>query len=327
MKLFGKILLYIIAGVIVLLIAGFSYLMIAFPAVGDAKDIKIELTPERIARGEYLYHNVSMCGDCHTERQWDKYSAPTDETVSGGGNVTDFVEKAGFPGDFYAANITPKFKKSWTDGELLRAITCGVSKDGRPLFPVMPYMNYGKMSKEDIYSIIAYVRTLNPVDKIIPVSKPKFPMTLIMKMMPKEAEFGEIPSKSDAVKYGQYMANAAACSDCHTPMEKGKPMMELAYAGGREFPIPTGGVVQSANITPDKNYGIGNWSKEMFIARFKGYADSNYVFHKVEPNTMNTIMPWKKYSGMKEEDLGAIYDYLMTMKPVNKGTVRFTPGK
>jgi mono/diheme cytochrome c family protein len=327
MKTIWKVLLYTIIGLVVLLIGAFIYFMVAFPAVGKPEDIKVELTDVRIERGKYLFHNVSLCVDCHTPRNWDLLTGPPDIDRLASGNTDDFTEKSGFPGNFYAPNLTPYHLKNWTDGEIFRAITEGVSKDGRPLFPVMPYMNYGKMDKEDIYSIIAYIRTLPEIASDIPLSEPNFPMNLIMKMMPKKAEFTNIPDKSNTLKYGEYVTNAAACIDCHTPMEKGQHIPGMQFAGGQEFNLPKGGKVRSANITPDKSTGIGNWTKQQFIDRFKSFSDTSFTPSHVGDNEYNTIMPWMKYSGMDENDLGAIYDYLSSLKANNNSVVKFEPNK
>ena len=74
------------------------------------------------------------------------------------------------------------------------------------------------------------------------------------------------------VKYGEYMANASACMDCHTPMEKGQFVMSKMMAGGRPFDL---GIftVTSANITQDSATGIGKWSETMFLDKFKNYRD------------------------------------------------------
>jgi hypothetical protein len=39
----------------------------------------------------------------------------------------------------------------------------------------------------------------------------------------------------------------------------------------------------------------------------------------------NTPMPWLMYSGMNDEDLGSIYDYLRTVTPVKHRVERFSP--
>jgi hypothetical protein len=103
--------------------------------------------------------------------------------------------------------------------------------------------------------------------------------------------------------------------------------MESAFAGGREFLFPNGAVVRSSNITPDKETGLGTWTKESFIQRFKSYADSSYVIPTVGPDEFNTIMPWTMYAKMKEEDLAAIYAYLQTVKPIASTVTKFTAAK
>jgi hypothetical protein len=97
----------------------------------------------------------------------------------------------------------------------------------------------------------------------------------------------------------------------------------MDYADGFKFPM-TGGMVCSANITSDKETGIGDWSEEAFINRFKMYADSSYIPAKVSTTDFNTIMPWMMYATMKREDLAAIYAYLETTTPVKNKVERFT---
>ncbi|MBX9850477.1 MAG: hypothetical protein K2X86_01825 [Cytophagaceae bacterium] len=57
------------------------------------------------------------------------------------------------------------------------------------------------------------------------------------------------------------------------------------------------------------------------------YADSTYQLPPVEKGSYNTFMPWTMYAGMKEEDLGAIYAYLMTLQPISNKVEKFTPVK
>ena len=59
----------------------------------------------------------------------------------------------------------------------------------------------------------------------------------------------------------------------------------------------------------------------LFIARFKAALDSGYA-HPIKDRDDQTIMPWTAYAHMTEKDLGAIYDYLQTIKPVRKKVVR-----
>jgi hypothetical protein len=76
-------------------------------------------------------------------------------------------------------------------------------------------------------------------------------------------------------------------------------------------------VVTSANITPDKETGIGNWDRSLFLRKFRQYADSSYQPKQVGPDDFNTPMPWITFSKMREKDLAAIYAYLQTVKPIH----------
>src|SRR5262245_8850252 len=178
-----KTLLKILAAIIVVLIlvaaCGYGYLMFAFPKVPAAPNVKFDTSPERIARGKYLNDHVVGCTTCHTKREWTKFSGPVREDVLGAGGESFNLGPAGM---LYSKNITPAAIGSWTDGELLRAVTQGVSKDGTPLFPLMPYPHYGKMSEDDVHAILAYVRALPPIQNDnIPSRSLDFPLNFIVR--------------------------------------------------------------------------------------------------------------------------------------------------
>ncbi len=314
---------YFVLLLVAAIIGVLSYVSFALPDVGEPEDIKVELTPKRIERGSYLANSVANCTDCHSERDWNKFAGPLVEgTIGKGGD--EFDQKFGFPGKFYAKNITPFALKDWTDGEILRAIAAGVNKDGKALFPLMPHPNFGKLDREDLYSIIAYLRTLAPIENAVPESEPDFPMNFIINTIPKKPAFTKIPNPANQVAYGAYLFTAASCGDCHTKKEEGTPVAGMELAGGFEFPMPHGGVARSANITPDKETGIGSWNEEAFLQRFKIYADSAYKPIDVKDGEFNTVMPWTRFGTMKTEDLKAIYAYLRTVKPVKNQVTKFS---
>lgn len=310
-KIIGVILFVLFVGV-----AGTGvYLKTALPKTSPAPDINIERTPQRLERGAYLANYVAVCMDCHSTREWNFYSGPMAATDKGGGGDS-FTREMGFPGTFYAPNITPYTLGNWTDGEILRAITTGVNKEGKALFPLMAYHRFGQMNEEDIYSIIAYIRTLAPVKKDVPPSEVDFPFNFLINTMPQQAAFTKKPAHDNTVAYGAYLVNAAGCVDCHSKTDKGKVVAGTEFGGGMEFKQP-GGVLRSPNITFDTKSGIGNWTKEAFVQRFKQYADSSYVKQPVTPEQINTPMPWTMFAGMTTEDLEAIYDYLKTVQPIS----------
>src|SRR6478609_8409956 len=152
-----------------------TYVKYELPDVGDPEDLKVESTPERLQRGEYLANNVCVCMDCHSTRDWSKFSGPLVEGTLGKGGER-FDQDMGLPGVFLSKNITPHGISRYTDGELFRVITTGVNKEGKAMFPLMPYPYYGRMDKEDIYSIIAYVRSITTIENNVEQSTPDFPM-------------------------------------------------------------------------------------------------------------------------------------------------------
>ncbi|MEO8584026.1 MAG: cytochrome C, partial [Flavitalea sp.] len=137
-----KIIGVLISIFVVLLLIAVAYLKLFLPNVGTAPVVKIEATPERLERGKYLAENVTVCVDCHSTRDFTKYAGPIKAGPFGGGGE-EFGHDFGFPGFFYSRNITPSHLSSWTDGEIVRAVTSGVSKDGTALFPLMNYLSFG----------------------------------------------------------------------------------------------------------------------------------------------------------------------------------------
>ncbi|MBT9387038.1 c-type cytochrome [Pseudooceanicola sp. CBS1P-1] len=110
---------------------------------------------------------------------------------------------------------------------------------------------------------------------------------------------------SDLVKRGAYLSKAGDCAACHTAAG-GEDM-----AGGYPFHMPMGTII-SSNITPSKEFGIGNWSEEEFAkAVRKGVAPGG---HHLLP-----AMPYTSYSNITDDDMKALYAYFtQAVKPVDK---------
>lgn len=313
----------VIAALVVILVGVILYIVWFLPNI-PVTDVKVEVTPARIERGKYLANHVTVCVDCHSTRDWSRFSGPMVTGTEGkGGEIFD--QKMGFPGSFRAPNITPFLLKDWNDAEIYRAITSGVSKDGHPLFPIMPYPAYGTLDTEDIYSIIAYIRSLAAIENTPPRSNPTFPMNVILHLIPGKAIPQAKPSMPDTVNYGEYLVRAAGCIECHTPAEHGQIVKTLAFSGGREFQMPDGSELVSPNITPDMETGIGKWSKEAFIFRFKAYNLATYNPPALTKGEIQTIMPWTMYAGIDSTDLTAIYRYLHSLAPVVNRVAKTKP--
>jgi mono/diheme cytochrome c family protein len=322
MKKIVRIVLIIFLVLIAAVFAIAAYVKIALPNVGASPDIKIPITPERVERGKYLANHVSVCTDCHSQRNWNMYAGPIAEGTFGGGGEK-FGKEGGFPGTLYSKNITPYALHNWTDGEIFRAITSGETKDGKALFPLMGYPAYGKMDREDVYSIIAYLRTLPTNKNEVPARELDFPLNFLVNTMPSKATLSVRPDTKNEVAYGQYLVTIARCVECHSKDDKGSVIAGTEFGGGREFDLPNGTSCYTANITPDKETGIGSWSEETFIQRFKQFGDSSNNRRLVGKNDFNTVMPWLMYGGMTSKDLSSIFAYLQTVKPIKNKVQHF----
>lgn len=314
MKKFFKILGYFAAIFVIFVIGAAVYVGFAYPKIKEAPNMTIDPTPERLERGKFLANGPAGCIHCHSVWDKSKFSNPVTPGTEGmGGEDIGTVEGTG---PVFAKNITQDKETgigSWTDGEIFRAVTSGVDKNGKALAPVMPYIGFGQMDEEDVKSVIAYIKTLKPIKNTVHERKLIFPLSFFVKMIPTEPKFTKRPDPNNKVALGQYYSGA--CFICHTQVDGGKPIMEKYLAGGREFPLPDGSIVRSANLTPDKETGTGNWTKEQFLSKFRMNKDVNSL--SVKDRGYATVMPWNEFAnGYSEDDLGAVFDYLQTIQPV-----------
>lgn len=268
-------------------------------------------------KGKYLAYHVNLCMDCHSQRDFNQFSGPIKEGTEGMGGEM-FTVKQNIPGIIYSRNITPDTVNGigkWSDGEIERALTQGISKNGDTLFPLMPYAHYNMMDKEDIKSIIAFIRSLKPNNNKVPERKLFIPIAMSYPPIRNSSiEKNVKPDVSDIVKYGEYITNSASCMDCHTPMDKGKFMMPKYMSGGVTFDMGSF-VVTTSNITPDSITGIGKWTEEMFLDKFKLFRSPDS--YRLNPGKNNSIMPWSMYANMDDFDIKAIYRYLRSIPAVN----------
>lgn len=128
------------------------------PPVGHVPDVPKD---DVVAYGEYLAGPVGHCMDCHTTY----VNGVIDMNQLGhGGNV--YARPFVFDWAAVSRNITSDREfgiGAWTDAEIKRAITQGISRDGTKLLPFMGFSFYAKMRAEDLDAIVAYLRTLPPM--------------------------------------------------------------------------------------------------------------------------------------------------------------------
>ncbi len=254
-----------------------------------------------LERGAYLMRGIVACGNCHTAK-----GGPMAQHELAGG----FQMKEG-PIDAVTPSLTPDKETgigNWTDAQLMVAIRDGKRPDGSLIGPPMPYDMYRGLSDRDTKAIIAYLRSLKPVKNA--TRKSVYQMPLPPAYGP---PVGSIPdvSRTDKVAYGAYLAGPLGhCMECHTPMTK-PPMRDYKNkmgAGGFIFRGPWGESV-AANITPDKETGLGNWTDAQIKA-----AITNGV--RPDGTKLRPPMAFGYYKNISEEDLGAIVAYLRSLKPI-----------
>lgn len=113
---------------------------------------------------------------------------------------------------------------------------------------------------------------------------------------------GSAETDFHSVERGKYLVTAGDCVACHTT-EGSKPM-----SGGRAIATPFG-TIYSANITPDREHGIGGWSKDQFYrAMHEGISAGG--------KRLYPAFPYPYYTHVTRQDSDAIYDYLMSLEPV-----------
>lgn len=224
-------------------------------------------------------------------------------------------------GTVYSTNITPDNETglgSWTDKDILNAMTTGIRPNGERLLPVMPYEAYSGMAKEDLEALVAYLRILKPVRKETPRLKTWIPFyrSLLVPLWLKL--FGRFSNPlpkapTGGIQRGRYLADhVSLCGDCHTPRNfLGVPNRALYLAGMRVGPLGD----EIPNITPDKRTGIGEWSRDEI---------ADLTLTGIKPNLDNVQGLMEEviegasqgYKDMTREDALAIADYLKSIRPI-----------
>jgi len=201
-------------------------------------------------RGEYLTR-AADCVACHTTQDGQSF-------VGGRPFVLPF-------GTMYSTNITPDKKTGigdYTDAEFLRALRQGIGRDGKRLYPAMPFASYTYMTDADALAIKAYLFSLQPVESAPPANTLSFPynqrwlMGLWATFFNPDKRFAPNTERSAEWNRGAYLAEAMGhCGECHTPRNAAFALdNRKKFAGAKQ----AGWVAY--NISSDKQSGIGEWS-------------------------------------------------------------------
>ena len=277
-------------------------LVVAVTAVAAAQ------SREQIARGKYIFGATAGCA-CHT--------APKQPLNSG-----DRKYEGPF-GTVYSSNITPDPTTGigkWTDEQIITAIRAGRRPNGERLVPVHPYPVFNGMAAQDLKDLVAYLRSVPPVNKRVTPKKITVPMfesvflpawlaTFASRETPPPAAPASGPAR------GEYLVRAVGhCGECHTPRSMTMAVDNSRFlAGAPKGKGPEGSAVP--NITPDKETGIGSWTEEQ-IADY--LETGNRPDGDVAGGLMAEVIEGSSagFKDLTKADRQAIAKYLKSIPPV-----------
>jgi mono/diheme cytochrome c family protein len=272
-----------------------------------AAEFHAEPSGKRLERGQYLVEGPAHCFHCHSENNFkDGYGQPF-LGKKGGGLAVKEPESPGMV--LVVPNITPDKETGagkWSDEQFERAIRHGIGHDGRELFGLMPYGNFQHMTDEDLASVVVYLRSIPPVRNTLP--KMQLPFPIKVEFHP-EMEPTMPANASEKVKKGWYLVLIGDCAGCHSAYDEKNDLIKGSLFGGGLRMVGEWGDVTSPNITQHPS-GISHYDEAMFIKTIRtGHASGGM-------RELSGIMPYSYFRNMTDEDLGNIFAFLQTVKPV-----------
>lgn len=253
----------------------------------------------RVSAGRYQAV-LADCAACHT--------VPGGKPFAGGAPLeTPF-------GRLVPSNITPDPETGigrWSYADFRGAVKHGVGKDGKRLYPAMPYPAYSSMTEADIADLWAYFQRIEPVSNRVVSNQLPFPFNIrtamigwnLLNFSPKE--FAPDPTKSPEWNRGAYIVNGPAhCGTCHTPKnltggDKSEQFLRGANLQGWVAP----------DITNDGHKGIGQWTAEDIVTYLKTGANR---FDVASGPMAEAITHSTQY--WTDADLTAVATYLKDIK-------------
>ena len=260
-----------------------------------AVTLEVPTDPASIDRGQYLVHVIAQCTNCHGEDL-------------GGRSLGENP----WLGRLSAPNLTPGRGglRSHSDEELVWSIRYGVGRDRRALV-MMPAQYLRKLGDRDLGAIVAYLRSIAPVDREIapvragPVSRLLLFLGLVPDVVPAETliHAGEPPPPPRpglTIEYGGYLVDTAGCRVCHSHDLSGG-LHPLARPGE---PVPPG-------LTPDGP--LAAWSERDFLRTLRTGTTPD------GSRLDEAYMPWRRIGRMSDPELKAIWRYLRSLEPARLG--------
>lgn len=250
---------------------------------------------ELVEKGRYIA-TLGDCTACHT--------LPGKPLFSGGVAIeTPF-------GELLGANITPDPATGigrWTFEDFQNTMARGHGRNGKQLYPAMPYAAYTKVTREDNLALWAYLRTVQPAQNEVETNQLPFPFNVRLSMKAwnwlnfTEGEFEPDADKSEQWNRGAYLVQGLGhCGSCHTPKN--------LIGGDKSDGSLKGGELQgwmAPNISNTAHVGLGEWTEDDIVQYLKTGANrydiaSGPMAEAVE----NSTQYWR------DEDLRAVAVYL-----------------
>lgn len=313
----------ILLGLAAIVIGGFAA-FIALRGIPDydpqmpeaVASLKIEPDSTRIERGAKIA--TLLCNECH--------KSPDGRLI--GKVLPDLPAEFGHLASYNITQDPTHGIGAWTDGELYYFLRTGIRKNGTWAPPYMP--KFPLMADEDVYAIIAWLRSNDPLlapdTRENPPNKPNFLVKFLCNAVFAPPPLPEspivMPDTADPVVFGRYVADAlCACYACHS--EDFKTMNELEpeksggfYGGGNPMLNLERELVPSANITMDKETGIGNWTRQEFYDAVK---------YGKNPRGGPLYYPMFPHTTLSDTEINAIWAYLQTVPPIKNQVARYKP--
>jgi mono/diheme cytochrome c family protein len=261
---------------------------------------------ETISRGEYLAH-VGDCIACHTKHGGAPFAG-------GLPMVTPF-------GTLYSQNITPDTQfgiGNWSADDFYKMLHTGRSRDGKLLYPAMPFPAYTKVTRQDSDAMFAYLSSLKPLHVPNRENELRFPYSNRSLLIGwralyfSEGEFKPEPTHDAAWNRGAYLVEGLGhCGSCHTAINAlGGSSDQKAFAGGL-IPMQNW---YAPSLTLNKEAGLGDWRTEDIIDLLKAGASKRGAVYGPMAEVVHNSLQY-----LTDADVRAMALYLKTL-PEQRGT-------
>jgi mono/diheme cytochrome c family protein len=288
-----------------------------YAPTAEIQNLKVAADSVRVARGAKIAS--LLCNECHKDNATGKLT---------GRPMPDIPAELGKAASYNITQDPVHGIGAWSDGELYYFLRTGIRKDGSWAPPFMP--KFPLMADEDVLSIIAWLRSPDPLLAAAPQEYPPNKYNLLVKFLSNVAIFPpplpaapiSMPDTSNQIAFGKYVADAlCACYGCHssdfTKQDPLSPEKSLGfYGGGNPMLNMSGELVPSANITMDKETGIGNWTKEQFREATK---------YGKNPKGGPLHYPMFPHTTLTDGEVDAIWAYLQTVPVIKNPVARYVP--